>query len=361
MDHRRHVREPGTDFRSRALGVARTDQTIIDYSKEFPEEWRHLVNYGLLAGGTASPRITISVVRDWLRRQSTKPDKELETVFERFELVANVSRTEISEVWKGVDRISGEAVAVKIFLHSTTHAVSLAERETDVLNAIDSPRIVQILHYGLVNTGRPAIVLKWVDGSPLSELIEEGEAFAWDAALEIGFEILKALSEIHPNTSRAAELRSKTELTVDEFHELQMVDSGYIHRDIKPGNLIWNKNSRQITLIDFNISSKAGAQVATTSNTPGYIPPDYHLADPSQAWSPDVDLFAVGVVLYQLMSGAMPYASDDPFNPREVAGDGIPENVRRALLRSVAPRQRDRFDSAVDFIAALAETPQQSG
>src|SRR5207253_7353820 len=110
---------------------------------------------------------------------------------------------------------------------------------------------------------------------------------------------LDALVAIHPNSARLVELDERnrsgemSEVDYEEWRDLQ--EKGLVHRDIKPLNIMLTRTGAK--LLDFNIASRVGDPVRTQSGTPPYQAPDADLT----RWDVSTDLFAAGVVLYQLL------------------------------------------------------------
>ncbi len=141
-------------------------------------------------------------------------------------------------------------------------------------------------------------------------------------------------------------------LSQRQFAELQeLQNAGFVHRDVKPGNIILGDSG--IKLLDFNIASSAGDPVRTRSGTPAYQPPDV-----VPVWDVSTDLFAAGVILYELLTGQHPYidseprADREPRDPRELKPDMSPALAELAVkaCANIAVR---RFSSAREMKVAL--------
>ncbi len=134
---------------------------------------------------------------------------------------------------------------------------------------------------------------------------------------------------------------------------MELADRGLIHRDIKPRNVMLTRTGAK--LLDFNIASRVGDPVHTQSGTPPYQPPDADLT----RWDVSTDLFAVGVLLYQLLcNGNHPYPNAMPvvdglvIDPRTIRSDLGP-NLAEFLIKACAPAGGHRFSTAAEMQLAL--------
>ena len=141
--------------------------------------------------------------------------------------------------------------------------------------------------------------MEYLEGVTLAERCNATSAPESQEFVSIASDILEALAYMHPDIKGAAKIRGKDELTAQEFENWERLRQGIVHRDIKPENILLT--NRGPVLIDFNISVRAAAPVTTMSLTPGYLPPDFN----GVSWTPEVDIYQLGVTLAQVAAGAM--------------------------------------------------------
>ena len=246
-------------------------------------------------------------------------------------------------VYLGRDPVIKRPVAIKTIrkelIEDDERAESLSarfRREAQAAGALNHPGIVAIYEYG-EDEEFAFIAMEYVEGNTLREYQAQGTRFDERDTVSIMAQLLDALEFAHANS--------------------------VWHRDIKPANIIVMKNGR-IKLADFGIARIESSDRTRTSmllGTPGYIAPEYYL---DAQIDHRIDIFAAGVLLYELLAGRAPFRGrpeaimhdvcyDDPIPPSEVPNsrgwpcyDGV---VARALEKSPA----QRFQSAGAFRAAL--------
>jgi serine/threonine protein kinase len=152
---------------------------------------------------------------------------------------------------------------------------------------------------------------------------------------------------------------------LDALRFLHERDKPIIHRDINPKNLIWN-SKRGLVIIDFNVSKiiTKGVTTQTIVGTPPYIPPEIWRSNkPGASWSPASDLYAVGIVLYNMVTGQPdPFVNTKdrltgkpPKTPKKVFPD-LPSAIEKIILKAIAYEPADRFQSAREMEQAIRET-----
>ena len=230
-------------------------------------------------------------------------------------------------------------------------------REIAALRKVHHPNVVEVFWAGKTNAGDWFLITEYIEGESLDAYATGQRHLRDREAIDVVRDILDALIAIHPDSARLLELDAKnksSELTEAEFEEWRdLQEKGLVHRDIKPLNIMLTRTGAK--LLDFNIASRVGDPVRTQSGTPPYQAPDADLT----RWDVSGDLFATGVVLYQLLcNGTHPYP-----NSRPIADNGMidPLTIRPELdaplaaflMRACASSRDKRFSTAKEMKDAL--------
>lgn len=251
---------------------------------------------------------------------------------ERFELLQELGRGGMGVVWKARDQETGEIVALKL-VHSIyaddPDYVSRLEREVDIAKKVTSPNVMKVLGFGL-RENVPFVAMEYIDGKSLRERLKQDGPFrSWDEVKPIAIGLTRALQAVH-----AADV---------------------IHRDIKPSNVMLERDGT-VKLIDFGIARATdltrltGPQ--TTMGTAAYMAPD------SEA-SAQSDLYGLGCVLFELMTGAPPFEGDSQQHivlrhiQEEPNLERLPAPARRSVGWLLEKDPRRRPPNAAEFLAVL--------
>jgi len=273
----------------------------------------------------------------------------------RFEILDVLGRGGFSKVYRVRDDVEDEERALKLF--DSVRGYEAVRREIGALRKIRHPNVVEVFWAGKTGDGDWYLVTEFIEGESLNDFVT-GKRYLRDReAVDVALDVLGALIAFHPNSARINELDAKRregELSEAELYEwMEMKDKGLVHRDIKPQNVILTRCGAK--LLDFNIASRVGDDVRTLSGTPPYQPPDADLT----RWDVSADLFAVGVVLYQLLcNGQHPYPNSTPMaaepviDPRTFRSD-LNSGLAEFLIKACAPTRADRFSTAAEMQLAL--------
>jgi serine/threonine-protein kinase len=220
----------------------------------------------------------------------------------------------MATIYRGKDLRTGCQVAIKVPLMEAESDVVFFDRfrrEEEIGQKLNHPGIAKVLRDD--DHSRMYIAMEWAEGIPLRTLMAEQHKLPAERAVRITLKICDALAYIH--------------------------NHGVVHRDLKPENIVIDADDN-IKLIDFGIASKAGARRLTfgklshTMGTPDYISPEQVNGKRGDARS---DVFALGVVLYEMLTGKAPFEGPNPLaimNDR-LLNDPVPP---RKLDRSITPQ-----------------------
>jgi len=275
----------------------------------------------------------------------------------RFEILEVLGQGGFSKVYRVRDEVEGEERAFKLF--DTAAGYDAVRREIGALRKIDHPNVVKVFWAAKTHDGDWYLITEFVDGKSLDAYATGEEHLRDREAIDVGLDILSALIAIHPDAARIAELDAKSqtgELTEAEYQEwLELKESGVVHRDIKPLNVILTR--RGAKLLDFNIASRVGDPVMTQSGTPPYQAPDADLT----RWDVSTDLFAVGVLLYELLCdghhpypGSRPMIGESVIDPSTFRSD-LPAELREFLVRACSAERQHRYATAREMRDELVD------
>jgi serine/threonine-protein kinase len=254
-------------------------------------------------------------------------------------------------VYSGSHLKIGRKLAIKFLRKSTTASMQVIERfqnEARIAASVGHRNIVDILDMGATRDEIPYIVMEYLEGNDLGDILDTAVRLPQPLAVDFAIQILSALRAVH--------------------------EQGIIHRDLKPENaFIVNEAGGGVTLkiVDFGVSRLGrgvGEPLSTTRTgavfgTPRYMAPEQ--ARGSKAIDRRADLYAVGVILYQMLSGALPFEAEDYNNmiiaitteePIHVLKHGVSfsEDLARVVMKAIARDPADRFATADELIDALA-------
>ena len=269
----------------------------------------------------------------------------------RYEVRSLIGRGGMAEVHLGFDTRLSRVVAIKMLrrdLALDSIFQARFRREAQSAASLNHPNIVAVYDTGeeIVSdaTNRslaiPYIVMEYVEGHTVKELISDGTAVPINEAIEIVSGVLSALQYSHANH--------------------------LVHRDIKPGNIMLTPEGK-VKVMDFGIARALTDSQATMTQTNAVVGTAQYLS-PEQARGETVDersdLYSTGVVLFELLTGRPPFKGDSavavayqhveqiPPTPSSILSD-IPDSLDRVVLKALAKNRDDRYRSAAEMLSDL--------
>ena len=225
----------------------------------------------------------------------------------RYRLDTLLGRGGMSEVWCATDLELGRRVAVKLLAPNEDNA--RFEREARAIAALAHPNVTQLYDYG-ESDGRPFMVLEYLPGGSLEELLQANGALPDENTRRIATEVSAGLAHAHAR--------------------------GLVHRDLKPSNVLFDDEGRA-KLADFGIARMAAGdgtltEAGTVMGTAAYISPEQASGLPATAAS---DVYSFGVLLFRMLTGRLPFEAGDPLALIVKHRDELPPPV--ASVRPDAP------------------------
>jgi hypothetical protein len=249
----------------------------------------------------------------------------------RYRLERPLGTGAFATVWLAHDDELQAPVAVKVLAENWAHRLDIRDRflsEARLLRRAGSSRVVQVYDIGELPDGRPYFVMEYAAGGTLADLLAHGP-LPVGHALALTAEAARAAAALH--------------------------EAGIVHRDIKPTNVLLHTapdGTRRVLLADLGLAkSLAQASVLTlAAGSAGYQPPEQ--AEPGEGIDERADVYSLGAVGYELVTGSVPGPPGRVVPPRRLRPD-LAEDVERALLRALEPDRVRRWPGAQAFADEL--------
>ncbi len=277
----------------------------------------------------------------------------------RFIVQKKIGEGGMGVVYRGVQTGIERPVALKLLHREYARDANLLERfknEAATASMLTHPNTVTIYDFGSTDDGSLYIAMEFLEGRELSQLIREEGALEWERACDIAIQICHSLEEAHNNR--------------------------IIHRDLKPDNIMLSSRGSRIDIVkvlDFGIAKMKNREAQTQLTaageifgTPEYMSPEQIKGD---ALTPASDIYSLGVILYHMLTGVLPFIAPQPMAllvkhltdvppPFNQANStiNVPSELEMLVMMSLAKSVKERPQSMADiamFLKTLVQTHQQ--
>jgi len=260
---------------------------------------------------------------------------------DQYELTEPVARSGMASIFKGVDTVSGQIVAIKIpYLQFESDIVFTGrfQREEEVGQRLDHPNIIKVLTPQ--RKSRMYIAMEYVDGVSLRAMMRDKRPLTSENALDITRQVAGALVYMH--------------------------SQGVVHRDLKPENLLITENG-QVKIMDFGIALDESARrltwsgLSSTIGTPDYMAPEQVSGKRGDSRT---DIYALGTMLYEMLTAELPFSGESAYavmhskvrtdpQPPSHFRPGIDPHLEEIILHAIERHPRVRYASAAEMLADL--------
>lgn len=256
-------------------------------------------------------------------------DLQVGDKLDQFALTEVLSRTGMATVFKATDEASGHPVVLKVpnaACESDIVFFQRFEREQEIGERVSHPNVVRVLNPG--EKSRVYIAMEFLEGESLRERLNTKGPLTQELAISIALQVGSALSHLH--------------------------EHGVVHRDVKPENVFILPNGGEIKLLDFGIALLESARRLTWSGLSNVLgTPDYMAPEQIRGRRGDTrtDVYALGTLLYEMLSGHLPFEAPDSYSLMHAKTHGAPRR-----LREVCPEVSPEIDAIV--MKAIARDPR---
>ncbi|MDP9119330.1 MAG: Stk1 family PASTA domain-containing Ser/Thr kinase [Actinomycetota bacterium] len=262
----------------------------------------------------------------------------MERIFgDRYEVEGRIGAGGMAEVWRGHDRVLNRTVAIKTLLPQFARDASFVDRfrrEAQAAARLNHPGIVSVYDSG-TDGDTPYIVMHLIEGRTLADFLESGKTLPPMQAAKIAQEVAEALAAAHAQ--------------------------GVVHRDIKPANIMITRDGK-VLVMDFGIARlisgpETAPQTSAVMGTASYLSPEQ-----AQGQSVDArtDIYSLGVVLYEMLTGRPPFTGDSPMaiaykqvnatpEPPSSVNPQVPPEQDAVVMRALSKNPTNRYQTGQEF------------
>ncbi len=270
----------------------------------------------------------------------------------KYEIGPLIGQGGMAQVYKGRHAALKRDVAIKLihsYLASGEGFIERFQREAQLVAALRHPNIVQVFDLD-THMGVYFMVMEFIDGPTLSSQLQDIRRQNSLLSLERTIELILVLCS-----------------ALDYAHA-----QGMIHRDVKPGNVMFTRKGQPV-LTDFGLAKIVGGTSQTVSGsfvgTPTYMSPEQAQGESGDARS---DIYALGVMLFELATGRVPFEGDTPLSivfkqinkplpSAKMINPHLPDSIERIIIKATEKKSQDRYQTCAQFAAALHQVELSAG
>ena len=327
-------------FGSRVAASAPVDST----ATRCPRCGQHFSPEGRFCPFDGEPLV---LATNWDPRHDALLDQVID---HRYYVEAVIGEGGMGRVYRVRHALLGKPLALKALRADLASDHEIAQRfihEARVAASVSHPSLVRILDFGSLPTGQPYLIMELLEGVPLSSLLRRHGALAPARAVGIAREVAEAVQVVH--------------------------DAGIVHRDLKPDNIHVRETPAgdEVRIVDFGLAKVVGGSRLTRKGvvfgTPHYMSPEQASGEGIE---PRADIYALGVVLYEMLAGRVPFEADTYMGvlTQHVYMKPVPPSARlghpkgldaleAVVLRCLEKQPARRYASMSELVAALKAIP----
>ena len=260
----------------------------------------------------------------------------------RYDVISLIGVGGMSNVYKAIDNMTGNTVAIKFLKQEFFENEELVRRfknESKAISLLDNPNIIKVVDVN-INDNEKYIVVEYIDGITLKEYIDNRKVLTWQEAVQFTGTILSAMGHAH--------------------------DNGIIHRDMKPQNIMLLRDGT-LKIMDFGIARLSTASQKTVTDkaigSVHYISPEQVRGKNSDGRS---DIYSIGIMMYEMLTGTLPFTSDSAVSvamkqvqdtakrPSEIV-DTIPAGLEQIVMKAIEKQPSFRYQTAYEMLKDLEE------